>query len=427
VSVGGDGRRLVEREVTMLFARFLAGIIATGDLTIIDARGRHHRFGDGGPPHVAVRLADPGLHWKLFLRPELHAGEAYTEGSLAMQAGSIYDFLALVAANAEAAGRAPTQGWSRRIDRLRRLLARRNLPARARRNARHHYDLSGRLYGLFLDADRQYSCAYFLDPADDLETAQRRKLRHIAAKLAIRPGMRVLDIGCGWGGMALYLAERLGARVTGITLSAEQLRVAEDRVRAAGLADRITLALRDYREETGTYDRIVSVGMFEHVGAAHFDAFFAQVRDRLADDGVALIHTIGHADVPGPTNPWIRRHIFPGGHIPSLSEMAAAIERSQLWMTDVEIWRLHYAMTLGAWRQRFLARRGEVEALYDARFCRMWEFYLAAAEVAFRHLRQCVFQVQVARRRDALPIVRDYMVDDERRLARADSCRWRAA
>ncbi len=411
----------------MLFGRFLEAIVKSGDLSVIDAHGRVHRFGDGTAPALTVRLHRPDLHWKLFFRPDLYAGEAYTDGTLTVEGATVYDLLELIARNADALGRTPFQPWADRVARLYRIIDRGNDAVRARRNAHHHYNLSQRLYALFLDSDWQYSCAYFRTGDEDLDTAQRQKLRHIAAKLLIRPGMRVLDIGCGWGGLALYLADRFGARVTGITVSDEQLGVAQARAGEARLAERAQFLLRDYREIDGTYDRIVSVGMFEHVGVAYYRQYFDSLRERLADDGVALLHTIGHAGIPGPTNPWITRYIFPGGYIPALSEIAKATQESGLWITDVEVWRLHYAETVRCWRRRFLARRDEAKALYDERFCRMWEFYLAAAEISFRYMQQCVFQIQLAKRRDAVPIVRDYMLDEERASDQRESGRSRAA
>lgn len=411
----------------MLFGRFLEAIVKSGDLSVIDAHGRVHRFGDGTAPALTVRLHRPDLHWKLFFRPDLYAGEAYTDGTLTVEGATVYDLLELIARNADALGRTPFQPWADRVARLYRIIDRGNDAVRARRNAHHHYNLSQRLYALFLDSDWQYSCAYFRTGDEDLDTAQRQKLRHIAAKLLIRPGMRVLDIGCGWGGLALYLADRFGARVTGITVSDEQLGVAQARAGDARLAERAQFLLRDYREIDGTYDRIVSVGMFEHVGVAYYRQYFDSLRERLADDGVALLHTIGHAGIPGPTNPWITRYIFPGGYIPALSEIAKATQESGLWITDVEVWRLHYAETVRCWRRRFLARRDEAKALYDERFCRMWEFYLAAAEISFRYMQQCVFQIQLAKRRDAVPIVRDYMLDEERASDQRESGQSRAA
>ena len=365
---------------------------------------------------MTIRLHDPALHWKLFFRPELYAGEAFTDGTLTVEDASLYDFLDLMGRNFAAALGDPLARSAHRIDLLFRLMQQLNPVHRARRNVAHHYDLSGKLYELFLDEDRQYSCAYFARPEYDLEAAQRAKRRHIAAKLRIEPGMRVLDIGSGWGGLALWLAERLGADVTGLTLSDEQLKVARQRATDRQLDGRVRFFIRDFREETGTYDRIVSVGMFEHVGLSQFDAFFDCVRQRLTAEGVALLHTIGRTDGPGVTTPWIRKYIFPGGYVPALSELVPAVERAALLVTDVEVLRLHYAQTLRCWRERFLANRSLAAELYDERFCRMWEFYLAGSEMAFRWLDQAVFQVQLAKQQDALPLTRDYMLATERAL-----------
>lgn len=401
----------------MLLARFLRHVIRLGRLTVIDAGGHRHAFGPGGPPAVTIRLHDPALHWKLFFRPELYAGEAYTDGTLTIEDASLYDFLDLMGRNFADAEGDPLSRTAHHIDRLFRRLQQANPVARARRNVAHHYDLSDKLYALFLDEDRQYSCAYFPRPDLSLDEAQRAKRRHIAAKLRLQPGMRVLDIGCGWGGLGLWMAERFDVEVVGLTLSEEQLRIAEARAEQRGLVDRTQFFLRDYREEAGRYDRIVSVGMFEHVGVRHYGQFFATVRECLEEDGIALLHTIGRSDGPGVTTPWIRKYIFPGGYVPALSELTPAIERARLWITDIEVLRLHYAQTLHHWRQRFLANRERAAELYDERFCRMWEFYLAGSEIAFRWLDQAVFQVQLTRQIDAAPLTRDYMVDAERTLA----------
>ncbi len=412
----------------MLFGRLFQHLIRVGSLIVIDANGRTHRF-DGSPgPAVTVRLHDPALHYRLFFAPQLAAGEAYMAGTLTVEDGSLYDLLDLVGRNIALAGLHPFNRLIHRLSGLFRYLQQFNPTRRARANVAHHYDLSGDLYALFLDSDRQYSCAYFKTGKEDLETAQHEKKRHIAAKLLVQPGMKVLDIGSGWGGLALYLAREAGADVTGLTLSKEQLEFARQRAADAGLADRVRFHLRDYREETGRYDRIVSVGMFEHVGVGHFPAFFRQVRDRLTADGVALLHTIGRADGPGATDPWIRKYIFPGGYIPALSEIASVVERTSLYLTDIEVLRLHYAETLRRWRERFLAQRERAKALYDERFCRMWEFYLVASEISFRYLGNVVFQVQMAKRQDAVPLTRDY-VDDAKRRASLDSRAkdWRVA
>ncbi|WP_338143052.1 cyclopropane-fatty-acyl-phospholipid synthase family protein [Silicimonas algicola] len=281
--------------------------------------------------------------------------------------------------------------------------------SRAKRNVAHHYDLSGELYDLFLDEDKQYSCAYFSEPAMSLAAAQAAKKQHVAKKLLLKPDMKVLDIGSGWGGLGLTLARDYGARVLGITLSEEQLAVARSRAKAEGLEDRVEFRLADYRDVSGEFDRIVSVGMFEHVGVPHYKDYFRRVRDLLAPDGVALIHTIGRSRPPGATSPWIEKYIFPGGNIPSLSEMVSATEKAGLWYTDVEIWRIHYAETLRHWFERFTANRDRVLDIYDERFFRMWQFYLAAAEMAFRHGRQAVFQLQLAKEQTAVPLTRSYM------------------
>jgi cyclopropane-fatty-acyl-phospholipid synthase len=295
-----------------------------------------------------------------------------------------------------------------------------NPAPRARRYVAHHYDLNGRLYSLFLDRDRQYSCAYFPRGDETLEQAQAAKKRHIAAKLCLdRPDLHVLDIGCGWGGLALSLAREHGARVTGITLSAEQLAEARARAAAEGLTDRVSFEMLDYRAVTQRFDRIVSVGMFEHVGVVHYRAFFDTVARCLAPDGVALLHAIGRSDGPCSTNPWIAKYIFPGGYCPALSEVVPRIEASGLVTTDIEILRLHYAETLRHWRRRFAANRDTIGTLYDERFCRMFEFYLAGSEISFRREDNMVFQIQLAHKQTAVPLTRDYISDTERRMVRA--------
>ncbi len=400
----------------MLLARFLNSLIRVGALTLIEANGRVHHFG-GGDPAVTIRLHDPKLGRRMFLQPELAVGTAYMDGTLTIENASLYEFLDLVGRNYACVRPANLNGPFDRLMRPFRRFASFNSRGRARRNAAHHYDLSGALYDLFLDPDRHYSCAYFTRDSDGLEVAQLQKCRHIAAKLLLEPGMRVLDIGSGWGGMALYLGETFDVEVVGITLSEEQLKMARQGAKRERVGSRVRFLLRDYREEEGIYDRIVSIGMFEHVGSGHYANYFRVIRDRLTDEGVALVHTIGHLDMPQPTSPWVRKYIFPGGHIPAFSEVAAAIERSGLLMTDVEVLRLHYAETLRRWRMRFLANRERAKQLYDERFCRMWEFYLAGSEIAFRYMNLCVFQIQLAKRIGAVPLTRDYMVDVERKFA----------
>jgi cyclopropane-fatty-acyl-phospholipid synthase len=400
----------------MLLARLFRAFLHSGAVTVIDAHGRRQECDSGVPgPHATIRLHDPALHRRLVVNPTMAVGEAYMDGTLTIEDSTLYDFLDVCTRNLEHLLEMPAYAANNRLFILLRWLAQFNPVGRSKKNVAHHYDLSEQLYDLFLDTDRQYSCAYFREPGQPLEDAQSDKKRHIAAKLLMnRPGLRVLDIGCGWGGLGLYLAAETGARVTGITLSEEQLKVARERARRAGLADRVSFELCDYRSQGGNFDRIVSVGMFEHVGVPQFKDFFAKIHDLLADDGVALLHSIGRSDGPGTTNPWIRKYIFPGGYCPALSEVLPVVERSKLFVTDIEILRLHYAETLRAWSERFAANRGKVAALYDERFCRMWEFYLAGAELSFRNEGQMVFQMQMARRQDAVPLRRDYIHEWER-------------
>ena len=398
----------------MLLESFFRKVIRWGRLTVVDANGRRFEVDAGEGPSVTIRLHDKALHRRLALNPDLHVGEAYMNGTLTVEEGALYDFLDICASNAPHATDNPLGFGLSAIDRLLRHLHQHNPVPRARANAAHHYDLSDALYDLFLDNDRQYSCAYFTHPHDDLARAQADKKRHIAAKLLLRPGHRVLDIGSGWGGLGLYLAGAGAGQVVGITLAEGQLKVSRSRAERAGLADRVRFELRDYRDQTGRFDRIVSVGMFEHVGVQHYSAFFRKLRELLVDDGVALVHSIGRMHGPSSTNAWIRKYVFPGGYAPALSEVLPAIERLGLWVTDIEILRLHYAKTLRAWRGRFLANRDRVAQVYDERFCRMWEFYLIGSELAFRRMGHMVFQIQLARRQDVVPLTRDYITDFER-------------
>jgi cyclopropane-fatty-acyl-phospholipid synthase len=398
----------------MLLARLLGGVITIGRLWLIDADGALHAFEGSPGGKVTIRLHEPALHWKLLVRPRLYLPEAFMDGALTIEEGSLYDLIDLLAVNLEALPKGVLGRLLNGSATLLRRIHQYNPVVRARQNAARHYDLSDQLYELFLDRDRQYSCAYFYDGTDDLETAQLNKKRHLAAKLLIRPDQRVLDIGSGWGGLALYLAGECGADVTGLTLSVEQHKVATRRAAAAGFSDRVRFYLRDYREERGQYDRIVSVGMFEHVGVNHYGAFFAKLESLLKPDGIALLHSIGRKDGPGSTSPWIRKYIFPGGYIPALSEVVPVAERRNLWITDIEILRLHYAKTLRAWRGRFERNRDRVRAIYDERFCRMWEMYLTGSEIAFRRQGLMVFQMQLAKAVDAVPLTRDYMLDWER-------------
>jgi cyclopropane-fatty-acyl-phospholipid synthase len=394
--------------------RLLLGtVVMRGTLSVETSDGATHQFGDDTPPRVAIRLLDRRLERQIALNPNLAVAEAYMDGRLVMQEGRIYDLIALVLQNAMSR---PLPRWAQVADGLRyltRRLAQYNPAPRARRNVEHHYDIDGRIYDLFLDAERQYSCAYYPTADTDLEEAQRAKIRHIAAKLAIGEQHRLLDIGCGWGGLALNLATMTGCEARGITLSSEQLAHAQRWAQKRGLENRVDFSLTDYRHLDGRFDRIVSVGMFEHVGINHYGTFFNRVRDLLDDDGVALIHFIGRSDRPAATNAFIARYIFPGGYIPALSEVMPAIERSGLMVADIEVLRLHYAMTLRHWRERFLAHWDEAAALQGERFCRMWEFYLAGSECAFRYQNLVVFQIQLTRRVETLPLVRDYMAAGE--------------
>ena len=394
---------------TSLLNTLLDRQFKTGTLNVIMPDGTTGTYGDGTGTPVSVTIHDEALPRKVVLNPELAAGEAYMEGGLTVEDDDIRGFLELAVANTKAN---PPVWWRAPANQAWQLLRRwRQLApaARAKSNVAHHYDLSAELYELFLDSDRQYSCAYFAEPGMSLEEAQAAKKAHIARKLLIEPGMRVLDIGCGWGGMGLTLARDYGARVVGVTLSEEQHRIACARARAEGLEDQVDFRLTDYRSVTETFDRIVSVGMFEHVGVPHYREYFSNVHARLAPDGVALIHTIGRLEPPGATSPWIDKYIFPGGYVPALSEMSTAIEKEVLYLTDIEIWRLHYAETLRAWYDRFVANEDKARTLYDDRFCRMWRYYLIAAEMTFRHGRQAVFQVQLSHRQEAVPLTRNYL------------------
>ncbi|HYQ05814.1 MAG TPA: cyclopropane-fatty-acyl-phospholipid synthase family protein [Xanthobacteraceae bacterium] len=401
-----------------LLLTFLGRFVRHGSLTVTTAGGRTCTFGDDSRRPVTVRFASAAAQRAVLFDPELKLGEAYMDGSLIVERGSIADLLALLLAQERLGGR----NWL--LPRLLRYLFRRlqqfNLRSRSRTNVAHHYDLDGRLYSLFLDGDRQYSCAYFENPDQSLDDAQLAKKRHLAAKLRLTPDVTVLDIGCGWGGLALYLAEIAGAQVTGITLSQEQYQRAQARALERGRQD-VAFKLVDYRDVDGRFDRIVSVGMFEHVGIGFYDAFFNKCAKLVAEDGVVLLHTIGRSSPPGITNPWIAKYIFPGGYIPALSEILPAIEKAGLIVADVEVLQLHYAETLKAWRERFLAHRDEVVRLYDQRFVRMWEFYLACSEMAFRMGEMVVFQIQMTKRKGLIPTRRDYIAREEAQLRTAEA------
>ena len=399
----------MDRLLKLAFSR----IVKRGSLTLVTSRGTHLSFGDGSGEPIVVQLTDLLAEMALLIDPDMRLGELYMDGRFIVAQGNIYDFLHLILKEDQNRTHPlPAQ----LLDRVRASLRRfrlRNLPGRSRRNVAHHYDLDGRLYELFLDADRQYSCAYFEHAAQSLEEAQRAKKRHIIAKLQLASHHKVLDIGSGWGGLACSLAQAGAREVLGVTLSEEQLAYARQRLNGAE-ADHVRFNLTDYRKVEGRFDRIVSVGMFEHVGVGSYATFFRTCRKLLADDGVMLLHTIGCSAGPGFTTPWLDKYIFPGGYIPSLSEILPEIERAGLLVADIEILRTHYAWTLRAWRDRFMARRSEAARLYDDRFCRMWEYYLAAAEVAFQCEDLVIFQIQITRRPDTLPITRNYIGEAER-------------
>jgi cyclopropane-fatty-acyl-phospholipid synthase len=406
---------VLEATLERLLVAFLRRYIRRGSLKVTTAAGTIYTFGDGRGPSAAVRFTTPSAQRAVLFDPELKLGEAYMDGTLVVESGSIVDVLAI--AFRQDSYPASRWAWPPRLARhLFRRLQQFNPRARARRNVAHHYDLDGRLYALFLDGDQQYSCAYFETPDASLDDAQLAKKRHLAAKLLVARGASVLDIGCGWGGLALYLAEICGAQVTGITLSEEQLQRAQNRAIESGHQKDASFRLIDYRDVAGRFDRIVSVGMFEHVGVGFYDTFFDKCAQLLTEDGVALLHFIGRESTPGITNPWIAKYIFPGGYIPALSEVLPAVERARLFVTDIEVLQLHYAETLKAWRERFLAHRDEVVRLYDQRFVRMWEFYLASSETAFRDGNMVIFQIQMTKRKGITPATRDYIVREEARL-----------
>lgn len=391
-----------------LLSAALDQLITRGRLVVTFPSGEQRQFGEDAGSAVIVAIKDASALSRLMANAELAFGELYVDGLIAIDGDDIDGLLALVLQNLRRHGfkTGATPPGMRLFEAPRREI---NDRKRAELNVAHHYDISNELYRVFLDEDLQYSCAYYETGAETLEEAQDAKKELIAAKLCLRPGLSLLDIGCGWGGLALHLARTRGVNVRGITLSQAQLPVARVRAQAQNLAAQAEFVLEDYRETEGAFDRIVSVGMFEHVGRGHYDEFFRQIASLLAEDGVALLHTIGRADGAGATSPWIDRYIFPGGYIPALSEIMPAVERAGLYVTDIEVWRLHYAYTLRAWRERFEARLDDVRAMFDERFCRMWRFYLAASEAAFRYGGHEVFQIQLARRQDAVPRTRRYL------------------
>ena len=407
------GRLAPGRAAMWLLAKSLRRLVQNGRLTIYDPCSQTWHFGPGGEPAVSVRLTEKVLPVQLLVNPSIALGEAYMDGTLRIETGSLRDLLSICMTDIDTIDALPGRRLTRWLDAFLSRRLHHNPISRSHANVAHHYDISTELYDLFLDADRQYSCAYFPTGTETLDEAQAFKKKHIAAKLLMRPGLEVLDIGSGWGGLAMELAEQHEARVTGLSLSAEQIAAARERAQQTGLFDRVAFERRDYREEHGLYDRVVSVGMFEHVGRSGFDAFFTTLQRVLRPDGVALLHAIGRMAPKGGSDPWIRKYIFPGGYLPTLSETIAAAERAGMWVTDVEVLRLHYAETLRHWSERFAAERETARMLYDERFCRMWEFYLAVCEMSFRNGRLMVFQIQLAKRRDAVPLTRDYIAKVE--------------
>ncbi|MFD0987179.1 class I SAM-dependent methyltransferase [Methyloligella solikamskensis] len=394
----------------------LKKIVVRGHLKVIDPDGKTYEYGDPSAKTVVANIKDRATERRIALNPGLNLGEAFADGDLTIEQGTIYDLLEVILQDLD-----PYEWprWTRFIDSFRyitRWIQQYNPAPRAKRNIAHHYDIDGAIYDLFLDEDRQYSCAYFESADQSLEDAQVAKKRHLAAKLDLQEGQKVLDIGSGWGGLALYLAQSANVDVTGITLSEEQLKVSRERAEKAGLTRSVNFELIDYRALQGKFDRIVSVGMFEHVGVNHYRAFFRKIHDLLADDGVAVIHSIGRFDGPGTTNAFIAKYIFPGGYIPALSEVFPPIERERLMSTDVEILRLHYAMTLRHWRQRFRASWHTLSERFGEKFCRVWEFYLAGSETAFRYQGLMVFQIQLSKNQMSLPLTRDYIFDTEGEL-----------
>lgn len=405
----------------MLLEATLQKLIKIGTLTVRFPDGNSRNFGTGLEPYAALVIRTERAKRRLFLNPALALGELYMDGEIEPGPRGLFQTLDFLAMNSMEGGSHPMDKLMEKVRWFRRSLDQLNLAARSKRNVAHHYDLDGRLYSLMLDEDRQYSCAYFPGGQETLEEAQLKKKRHIASKLRLdRPGLEVLDIGCGWGGMALYLAQEFGARVTGLTLSEEQLKEARVRAKQAQLDHLVTFELMDYRKWSRKVDRVVSVGMFEHVGVNHFKTYFEKIKSILEDDGVALVHAIGRADGPGSTNPWIAKYIFPGGYSPAISEVMEVVEKSGLWATDIEVLRLHYAKTIEQWHHRFAENRSKLAKIYDERFCRMFEFYLIGSELAFRRMGHMNWQIQLTKNVDTLPLARDYMIDAERNSTAKD-------
>ena len=396
-------------------SHMLTSFVKKGRLTAIDHEGKTHVFGGKLPgPDVTMKITDPALYRGLFFNPELNMGEAYMDGRVTFPGSDLRSFLTLFSINRLSLGNYPLQRVLKSMSRGVKRLQQANPIGQAQKNVSHHYDIGNDLYKLFLDEKMFYSCAYFRDENETLEAAQINKCRLLAAKLSLKPGQKILDIGCGWGGLAMYLATVADVEVTGVTLSKEQHALAVERVKAAGLEGRVHIKLQDYRHVTDKFDRIVSVGMFEHVGVGHYHEFFTHVNRLLKDDGVMMLHSIGHMSPPGTASPWMRKYIFPGAYSPALSEVFPAVENNSLWVTDLEFLRVHYSTTLRHWTDRFNANREKVAQMYDERFVRMFEFYLISAEMMFRTGSQEVFHMQISKLRDASPLTRDYITDTQR-------------
>lgn len=406
-----------------LLLALLRRYVSVGGMTVIGPDGQAHQIGDcSGKDHVTIKIHSERFARQMALNPGLQIGEGYMRGDLTIENGaSLWDMMELYGKNYASVAATDFTGLRHRADQLFRRISQFNFLSRSRRNVAHHYDLSSDLYELFLDKERNYSCAYFEHPDQSLEEAQAAKKRHIAAKLDLKDGQKVLDIGCGWGGMSFCMAAIADVEVTGVTLSEEQHKLATERAAQLGLSDRVKFHLRDYRHVEDKFDRIVSIGMFEHVGTGYYQTYFDKVYDLLTDDGVALIHSIGRRSPPGYTPQFLRKYIFPGGYVPSLSEVFPATERAGLWVTDVEVLRIHYAETLRHWAERFEAKWDEAAALYDETFCRMWEFYLRSCEAEFRFGNIMVFQMQLTKSINALPVTRDYISERERLLPKTNA------
>jgi cyclopropane-fatty-acyl-phospholipid synthase len=409
-----------------LLDRAFRMVLKTGTLQVTSPAGRQYVYGDGTGQPLAIRITSERAARRIAIDPDLTLGEEYMDGGLLLERGTISDLLSMLMLNAgNVADYPPLARLAYRMRIGLKRLDQYNPIGKAKANVAHHYDLSGALYDLFLDRDRQYSCAYFENSSASLEDAQLAKKRHLAAKLGIQPGMKVLDIGSGWGGLGLYLAESCGANVVGVTLSEEQHKLSNSRAQQRGIADRAQFRLLDYRHLNEPFDRIVSVGMFEHVGVGHYKEFFAKCRMLLKDDGVAVLHSINRSDGAGATSAWIKKYIFPGGYIPALSEVLPHLERQGLYVTDIEILRLHYAETLREWARRFQDHREKAREIYDERFCRMWEFYLAASEASFRYAGLNNFQIQFVKNQHVLPMTRNYMIEQEEALRKEEAKRPR--